>query len=121
MVNENPGLQRALMMQSFRDLERAQDWMVTLARADASQKLARCLNLIALNHQTRDAGRSDQFQSNSLTFELPLSRSDIADLLGLRSETVSHQLTHLRRAGVIAIGKLRQVSILDLKALRRRY
>ncbi|WP_336314448.1 helix-turn-helix domain-containing protein [Sphingobium sp. AntQ-1] len=54
-----------------------------------------------------------------VTFDLPLSRGAIADVLGLTIETVSRQMTKLKMAGVIALPGGRAVTILKRDALRR--
>jgi CRP/FNR family transcriptional regulator len=53
-------------------------------------------------------------------FDLPLSRAEIGDFLGLTIGTVSRELTRLRRAGVIQISSHRHIDILDIEALRQR-
>ena len=50
-------------------------------------------------------------------FELPMSRQDIADYLGLTIETVSRTLTQLERDGVIAIPVSRSIEFRDRPAL----
>jgi CRP-like cAMP-binding protein len=49
--------------------------------------------------------------------EVPMSRSDIGDYLGLSSETVSRTFTTLREKGLISLDG-RFVMLLDVKALR---
>jgi CRP-like cAMP-binding protein len=49
--------------------------------------------------------------------ELPISRYDIADHLGIAVETVCRAITDLRHAGVIAFDAPRQIAILDAKGL----
>jgi CRP/FNR family transcriptional regulator, nitrogen fixation regulation protein len=46
---------------------------------------------------------------NTIAFELPMSRADMADYLGLTIETVSRGLTELRRRGTIAVERSRIV------------
>ena len=53
------------------------------------------------------------------TYELPLTRAQIADVLGLTIETVSRQMTRLRSSGIIALPTARAVTILDTTALER--
>ena len=53
-------------------------------------------------------------------FDLPLTRADIADFLGLTVETVSRQLTRLRTDGVIEITNNRHVNVPNLDALSDR-
>jgi len=57
--------------------------------------------------------------SNEETVELPMSRQDIADYLGLSIETVSRTLTHLEANGAIALPTSRRVALRNRKALIR--
>ena len=50
-------------------------------------------------------------------FELPLSRSDMADYLGLTIETVSRQLTRLKTRNVIHLTTNRIIMVPDLDSL----
>jgi CRP/FNR family transcriptional regulator, anaerobic regulatory protein len=54
-----------------------------------------------------------------LTIELPLSRAEIADYLGLRLETVSRQLNRLEAAAVIKRFARRGIEICDARELER--
>jgi CRP-like cAMP-binding protein len=85
--------------------ERAEDLSV-LGRASAAEKLA--YFLMDLARRISAARR----------IELPMSRTDIGDYLGLSSETVSRAFTILRRKGLIATHR-RYVTLLDPGALRR--
>ena len=49
----------------------------------------------------------------SRAFDLPLSRGEIADLLGLTIETVSRQMTRLRAAGIIDLPGGRAIVVRD--------
>lgn len=51
--------------------------------------------------------------------QLPLSRQQIADMLGLTIETVSRQLSGMKRQGVIALAGRRGVQIRDAELLAR--
>jgi CRP/FNR family transcriptional regulator len=63
-------------------------------------------------------GRTVQADGNgTLRFDLPLSRQDIADLLGLTIETVSRQITHLRERGIIETPGRRGIVVLDGESL----
>ncbi|MNL64250.1 Nitrogen fixation regulation protein FixK [compost metagenome] len=53
-------------------------------------------------------------------FELPLTRADIGDFLGLTIETVSRQISRLKADGVIEILGNRHVTVPDLARLRLR-
>ena len=49
--------------------------------------------------------------------ELPMSRYEIADYLGLTVETVSRTFTQFRKAGIIALESVHRVRLLDRAAL----
>ena len=109
MISDNPDLERRLLEQTLKELDEARDWMVTLGRKTASEKVASFLYLIATHidpMRRSTMGRA--------TFDLPLTRADIADFLGLTVETVSRQLTRLRTDAVIEITNNRHVNIPDL-------
>lgn len=106
-------VEHRIMMQALRELDEARDWMVTLGRKTAAEKVASFLYLLATH--------IDPTEETALaTFDLPLSRADIADFLGLTIETVSRQLTKLKAEKVIEIANYRHVSINDLTQLRLR-
>ncbi len=111
MLERNPALERKLMQQTLRELDEARNWMVTLGRKTAQEKVSSLIHLIATQS---DPARDNL---NSASFELPLSRSDIADFLGLTIETVSRQFTKLKQSGVIVMTSSRQVMVPDLNRL----
>lgn len=51
--------------------------------------------------------------------ELPMSRQDIADYLGLTIETVSRTLTQLEHSAAIAVPASRRIVLRNRAALRR--
>ncbi|MDR4307267.1 helix-turn-helix domain-containing protein [Chelatococcus sambhunathii] len=92
----------------MRALERAQDHMLLLGRKCAVEKVASFLLGLA------------ERMSRSGDIELPMSRIDVADHLGLTIETVSRSLTHLERAGVIALpAHRRSIQLRNRAALAR--
>ncbi|MEO9340388.1 Crp/Fnr family transcriptional regulator [Mesorhizobium sp. SB112] len=115
MMVEQPGLEHRLLDQTLKELDQARDWMVTLGRKSASEKVASFLLMIA--HNIDPAAEPDR---RSAAFDLPLSRSEIADFLGLTIETVSRQLTRLRGDTVIRIENNRHVVVDDLRRLALR-
>ena len=112
MIATTPAMEHRLMQQALRELDDARDWMVTLGRKTATEKIATFLVLIADHSQPGHASGAAR------SFELPLSRSDIADFLGLTIETVSRQITRLRGLGVIHLSGTRQVDVPDMDRLR---
>ncbi len=86
--------------------------MVTLGRKDAQQRVASLLLLIAKRTGIEAAG--------TVSFELPLTRADMADFLGLTIETVSRQISKLRHERVVEVVNHRHVSVPDLARLAAR-
>lgn len=113
MIGETPELEHRLLQQTLKELDEARSWMLTLGRKTAAEKVASFLLLIATHVDPES-------ESDSSEFELPLTRSDIADFLGLTIETVSRQLTRLRKDGVITIVNNRHVTVPDVDTLARR-
>lgn len=111
LLRDVPELQQRLFAQTLLQLDEAREWMVTLGRKTAPEKVASFLYLIA-THMDAAPGISEKVQ-----FLLPLTRSDAADFLGLTIETVSRQITKLRKAGIIDIEHHRLVTVHDLAAL----
>ncbi|MCY1664850.1 Crp/Fnr family transcriptional regulator [Rhizobium sp. SL86] len=113
LIERNPALRKRLMDQALRELDEAREWMVTLGRKTASEKVASLLMLIAV-HLDPDA-RGDR-----RIFDLPMSRLDIADYLGLTIETVSRQFSRLKKDGIISITANRHIEVQSLAKLQSR-
>ncbi len=111
LVSGSPELGHQLHNQALKELDEARDWMLTLGRKTAQEKVASFLYLIATH--------LDPEKGEAMTYELPLSRADIADFLGLTIETVSRQMTKLRKDGVISIENNRHVTVPVMDRLRR--
>ncbi|WP_201841116.1 helix-turn-helix domain-containing protein [Microvirga zambiensis] len=90
-----------------RSLVRAQNHMLLLGRKSALEKIATFL----LDMADRTSG------SNIL--DLPMSRTDIADHLGLTIETVSRSFTQLERQGIIELISARRVILCNKAELKR--
>ncbi len=116
LIKKNPEIEHKLLEQTLRELDEAREWMVTLGRKTAAEKVACFLYLIATHI---DPTYIDGNLEN-LTFELPLTRADIADFLGLTIETVSRQFTKLRTDGIIEISVGRNICVPDLAKLKER-
>ncbi|MDF1635092.1 Crp/Fnr family transcriptional regulator [Mycoplana sp. MJR14] len=111
MVTRSPDLEHRLHQQVLKELDEARDWMLTLGRKNAQEKVASFLFLIATHFDPETVDGS--------AFDLPLSRADIADFLGLTIETVSRQFTKLRKEGVISIENNRHVTVPDIERLQQ--
>jgi len=113
MIRQTPELEHRLHVQALKELDEAREWMLTLGRKTAAEKIASFLYLIA----THIDPEVDQSVSRA-KFELPLKRADIADFLGLTIETVSRQITRLRKEGVIELENNRTVIVPNINRLK---
>jgi CRP-like cAMP-binding protein len=87
------------------ELRRSEDHVLTLGRRSATERLASFLMDLADR-----LGGVDEF-------ELPMSRQDMADYLGLTIETVSRTLTQLQAEGLVELQNCRHVRFPDREAL----
>lgn len=109
LVSNSPDFERRLYNQALVELDEARDWMLTLGRKTAREKVASFLYLIATH--------IDPDTSEVQHFELPLTRQDIGDFLGLTIETVSRQMTKLRQEKVIHVENNRTITVHDIERL----
>ncbi len=113
MLNRTPHIAHRLLEMTLDELDAARDWMLVLGRKTAREKIASLLTIIA----RRDASLNMGGESNVLVFDLPLTREAMADYLGLTLETVSRQMSALKRDGVIVLEGKRHVTIPDFDRL----
>jgi CRP/FNR family transcriptional regulator len=96
LVQEIPALEHRLLDRTSLELAKAREQMVLLGRKTAGERLATFL----LQMQTRLAAAPPGDGS----LRLPMTRADIADYLGLTTETVSRTFSRLRALKLIEIG-----------------
>jgi len=97
---------RQLWTMAAAELQRAQDHVMLLIKT-AQERVAGFL----VEMSSRNAGASE--------VDLPMSRQDIADYLGLTIETVSRTLTQLENSGAIAVPTSRRIVLRSRGALNR--
>lgn len=105
LIDKNPQLARGLCDMTLRDLAHAQTRMLLLGRMTAPERVA---SFLLEMFERRDARR---------TVDLPMSRNDIADYLGLTIETVCRVLSAFKRGGAIAIPSPHRIELRDRGAL----
>ena len=113
MMAKTPHIAQRLLEMTLDELDAAREWMLLLGRKTAREKIASLLAIIA----RRDATLRLRAPKGPLVFDLPLTREEMADYLGLTLETVSRQMSALKRDGVIILDGKRHVTIPDLERL----
>lgn len=105
-----PGLQRQLLRLMSREILEDQNMMVWLAKKSAEQRLASLLLRISTQFSDRNF--------SACTFNLSMSRTDIANYLGLAVETISRLFTRFQSEGLLSVDR-KHVVIEDLEGLQR--
>jgi CRP/FNR family transcriptional regulator len=116
LAKSNPGLEHRLFENTLNELDSAREWMLLLGRKTATEKVASFL--VMVGERTQPQGCSSAQGASSAKFELPLTRYDIADFLGLTIETVSRQLSKLKARNMIELSGPRTIIVPDLNALK---
>ena len=89
MMGTTPHIAQRLLEMTLDELDAAREWMLLLGRKTAREKIASLISIIA----RRDASLHQRRAKGMLTVDLPLTREEMADYLGLTLETVSRQIS----------------------------
>lgn len=111
-AKERPEVAAKLFEHAAGQLVGMQNHFILLCSRNAREKVASFLYALALRNVTADEQRA-------VSFQLPMTRTEIADYLGLTIETVSRCITRLRIAGVIDLPKSSLIVVPDLVRLSR--
>jgi len=109
LLDDFPLMEKRLLEIAANELVAAQEQMLLLGRKTARERLASFLAL-----QSRQGAPCGHARRR---FAMPMTRSDIADYLGLTIETVSRTLTKLRAEGLIDLLSQSEIVIRDLSGL----
>jgi CRP/FNR family transcriptional regulator len=119
-----PELAQDLLRRTLDELDHARRWMLLLGRKSAGERVASFLLELSARLAAADTAADGAAavcmrlgRAALDRFELPLSRQQIGDLLGLTIETVSRQFSALKAAGAIDLPGGRAVAITDRAAL----
>lgn len=113
-LDETPNLESRIFMFMLRKLTEAQEQMLLLGRKSSEEKIASFLLQLA-DQQKRAGGRDTDGPS---VVDLPMTRSDIANFLGLTTETVSRTLTKLKTTGAVRLLENHQILLMDRDRLK---
>ena len=113
MMIETPHIAQRLLEMTLDELDAAREWMLVLGRKTAREKIASLLAIIA----RREASLHKETVGGEMVFDLKLTREAMADYLGLTLETVSRQISALKKDGVIMLQGKRHVTVPDMQRL----
>lgn len=116
-LRKDPQAEQAFLNMVFRVLENSLDLVYSLGQRIAVERLA--VFLLYLRNRQRIARDLPEDAPELMTIDLPMSRQDIADFLGLKKETVSRSFTQLDKQGLIERPDNFHATICDLAGLRK--
>ena len=105
-IERHPALARAMLRRSQDDLHAARDLLELTGKQDAATRLAGLIMALA-------RAASDSPCHPSQTFDLPLTRGEMAQMLGLTIETVSRRLSTFESEGMIRKRGARGIELVD--------
>ena len=111
-AQDTSGMTNEILRRSLVSLSRCREKSITLGRKTAQERLASFLATMA--------DRIGVPQDSGCVLDLPMSRRDIADSLGLTIETVSRQFTILRDLTLVETSGRSTVTLTDIPALEDR-
>lgn len=113
LLHDYPSLEFKLLNLALDELQIARDWMVLLGRKTAEERVASFFIYVTKKMQKLNCHSQPEF-------DLPLGRADIADFIGLTLETVSRQISRLRKDGVIVFEGNKKIVHVNQEELTRR-
>lgn len=113
LMIENPRISSRLLEMTLDELDAAREWMLLLGRKTAREKIASLLAILC----RRAASLEGQQTGGRMQVSLPLTREAMSDYLGLTLETVSRQMTALKKAGVIELDGKRHIIVPSFERL----
>jgi CRP/FNR family transcriptional regulator len=108
LLDQFPAMERKLLAIASNELAAAQDQMLLLGRKTALERVGSFLLILMRRMQLKGIERR---------VALPMTRTDIADYLGLTIETVSRSFSALKRGRVVRFHSLQDLEIVDAKRL----
>lgn len=111
LAGRDPALGLRMYEAMSNELAAAQDHLFTIGQRSAVERVASFLLALSRRNARRDKDPS--------IIVLPMTRSDIADFLGLTIETVSRTFTKLRGSKIIDLEQCTLVRIVDIGGLQK--
>lgn len=117
LLTQSPDLERALLLNITNELDRAREWLIVLSNQKIVGRIAGFLLLMC--SRFRDIDHILLPRPEGIEVKIPISRADLAHLLGTRPESISRALHSLNDQGAIDILEPDRILIRDTKALAR--
>ncbi len=109
LIDERADFARKLLRMATAELNAMREHLKCLASKSAEAKVADFLLMLARRRKPRSG--------EAVVVNLPMTRTDIGDYLGLTIETVSRTISKLRRMGVIDLPHTNQIVVRQIDRL----
>ncbi len=109
LCNSLPSLHRQVMHIIGKEVTADQEMLMLLGKRSAEQRLAAFLVSLSRRYKSRSLSATE--------FNLPMSRQDIGNYLGLAIETVSRLFALFQEEGLLRVNR-RQIVLTDLDSLK---
>ncbi|MBM9596379.1 transcriptional regulator FnrL [Roseitranquillus sediminis] len=113
LMRDTPHISQRLLEMALDELDAAREWMILLGRKTAREKIASFVAMTARRQAALDATAPRP----GMAVTIPLTRDDMANYLGLTLETVSRQISALKREGIVRLDGNRRIVIPDFDRL----
>ena len=108
MCHKLPGLNRQMMRVVSKEITTDQKMLLLLGKRTAEERLAAFLLSLSGRYKSRGLSTTE--------FNLPMSRQDIGNYLGLAIETVSRLFAHFQKDKLLVVNR-RKIELVDMPRL----
>lgn len=115
LLTQSPDLERAVLLNITNELDRAQEWLIILSNQKIAGRIAGFLLLMC--SRFRDIDHILQPRPEGIEVKIPISRADLAHLLGTRPESISRALHALSDQNLVDILEPDRILVRAFKAL----
>lgn len=111
LIGSTPHIAQRLVEMALDELDVAREWMLLLGRKTAREKIATFIQMLVQRQHVGGLENTNQ------ALVLPLTQEQIANYLGLTLETVSRQLSAMKKEGILRFSDRRHFEVADFPAL----
>lgn len=115
LASQWPELERLLMLNILNELDAAREWMLILTNYRVTERLAGFLVLLCRRWAT--VAKLAQVEGDGMALTIPVSRTDLANFLGTRPESLSRAFHALANDGLIRLRTPYEIDILNISAV----
>jgi CRP/FNR family transcriptional regulator len=109
MCHVLPGLNRQMMRVVSKEITEDHDMLLLLSKRNAEERLAAFLLSMSSRYHSRGLSATE--------FNLPMSRQDIGNYLGMAIETVSRLFANFQKSRLLTVNR-RRIVLNDMSRLR---